>query len=409
MKKSLFILTCLASMMLMGSSLRAQVVTVTLNPGWNWISYTNTVVMEIDEALGDFVPMEGDRIQSRCSNSIYIRGHWIGSVNHFVPGWGYKYFSTRTEDIEFFFTQAFSTSVTTATPTNVTNVSAEVGGTVSVIEGGQVFLRGVCWDSTPNPDFNSNHTSDDLGIGSFTSTLEDLDPNTIYYVRAYAVSNVGIVYGDEVSFTTVNSNNTGGHSYVDLGLPSGLLWATCNVGATAPEEFGDYFAWGETQPKAVYNWNTYQYCNGSHSNLTKYCTNPCYGNGGFTDDLNTLLPGDDAASANWGNDWRMPTKAEWQELYQNTTHIWTTRNGVNGRLFTASNGNSLFLPAAGYGLENRLMGVNIYGRYWSSSLNEVTPYYSWNFIFGWSNCQMDNYCRYGGQSVRAVRSSSKTN
>ena len=162
-------------------------------------------------------------IQSQVSNIKYVRGHWTGDVTCFIPGWGYQYYSARTEEIDFFFSQASSTSVTTATPTNVTNVSAEVGGTVSVIEGGQVFLRGVCWDSTPNPDFNSNHTLDDLGIGSFTSTLEDLDPNTIYYVRAYAVSNVGIVYGDEVSFTTVNSNNTGGHSYVDLGLPSGIL------------------------------------------------------------------------------------------------------------------------------------------------------------------------------------------
>ena len=141
---------------------------------------------------------------------------------------------------------------------------------------------------------------------------------------------------------------TGVHDYVDLGLPSGMLWATCNVGANAPEDNGDYFAWGETQPKDVYNWDTYQYCMGSYNTLTKYCTRSDYGFNGFTDNLTILLPEDDAATANWGNGWRMPTIEEWQELYQNTTHTWTTQNGVNGRLFTASNGSSLFLPAAGY-------------------------------------------------------------
>ena len=137
------------------------------------------------------------------------------------------------------------------------------------------------------------------------------------------------------------------HAYVDLGLPSGLLWAACNVGANAPEEYGDYFAWGETQPKDVYNWSTYQYCMGSNNTLTKYCTDPNYGYNGFTDNLTILLPEDDAATANWGNGWRMPTKEEWQELLDNTTVTWTQQNGVNGRLFTGSNGNSLFLPAAG--------------------------------------------------------------
>ena len=124
------------------------------------------------------------------------------------------------------------------------------------------------------------------------------------------------------------------HEYVDLGLPSGLLWATCNVGANAPEEYGDYFAWGEIVPKDVYNWSTYQYYDGS--NLAKYTG---------SDGLTTLLPGDDAATTNWSNGWRMPTKEEWQELLDNTTNKWTTQNGVNGRLFTGSNGNSLFLPA----------------------------------------------------------------
>ncbi len=183
------------------------------------------------------------------------------------------------------------------------------------------------------------------------------------------------------------------HEYVDLGLPSGLLWATCNVGANAPEEYGDYFAWGETQPKDVYNWDTYQYYDGG--NLTKYTG---------SDGLTILLPEDDAATANWGNDWRMPTKEEWQELYQNTTHTWTMQNGVNGRLFTAPNGNSLFLPAAGSRGEGDLYGVGSYGDLWSSSLFTISPLIAWNFHFSSYYFNVDYSYRIYGQSVRAVRS-----
>ena len=195
------------------------------------------------------------------------------------------------------------------------------------------------------------------------------------------------------------------HEYVDLGLPSGLLWATCNVGAETPDDYGDYIAWGETTPKTTYNWSTYQYCMGSSNTLTKYCNNTNCGYNGFTDNLTTLLLKDDA-TANWGSDWRMPTMEEWQELYQNTTHTWTTQNGVYGRLFTASNGNSLFLPAAGFRNGSYLAGVGGYGDYWSSSLNTTGyPSRALGFDFGSGSCGMYNYDRNYGLSVRAVRSS----
>ena len=183
------------------------------------------------------------------------------------------------------------------------------------------------------------------------------------------------------------------HEYVDLGLPSGLLWATCNVGAETPEEYGDYFAWGETTPKDNYSWGTYQY--GDGSTITKYTG---------SDGLTTLLPEDDAATANWGNDWRMPTHDEWVELYQNTTMTWTQQNGVNGRLFTADNGNSLFLPAAGYRDLSSLDGAGSYGDYWSSSLNTGNPGYAWYFYFNSDYRGMSSSSRYYGRSVRAVRS-----
>ena len=208
------------------------------------------------------------------------------------------------------------------------------------------------------------------------------------------------------SFQPVEVTVGGGdeHEYVDLGLPSGLLWATCNVGADTPEGYGDYFAWGETAPKDYYDWDTYQYCMGSYNTMTKYCNNASYGYNGFTDNLTTLLPEDDAATANWGSGWRMPTKEEWQELLDNTAVTWTQQGGVNGRLFTASNGNSLFLPAAGCRWDDELFDVGDGGYYWSSSLNTDYPSDAWSFNF-----YSGNYGMYGssrrlyGFTVRPVR------
>lgn len=195
--------------------------------------------------------------------------------------------------------------------------------------------------------------------------------------------------------------------YVDLCLPSGTLWATCNVGANAPEEYGNYFAWGETEPKDNYSWSNYQYCNGSYNSLTKYCNDVSYGNNGFADNLTILQLEDDVATVNWGPDWHTPTPEEWQELYQNTTHQWTIQNGVVGRRFTASCGNSIFLPAAGCLNESSLIGEGSNGFYWSSSLHSDRPDYAWDFYFS-----SDDYgygmngdgCRNSGRPVRAVKS-----
>ena len=218
-----------------------------------------------------------------------------------------------------------------------------------------------------------------------------------------AIRNNGyLTMGIDIMVSTPNVVHE--HECVDLGLPSGLLWATCNVGAETPEDYGDYFAWGETQPKSVYNWRTYQYCMGNYNRLTKYCNNASYGYNGFTDNLTTLQPSDDAATANWGSDWRMPTKEEWQELINNTTVTWTTQNGVNGRRFTAMNGNSLFLPAAGYRGGAGLNGAGMYGYYWSSSLSTVYPYNAWNLNFRSYDCGVYDDSRQDGLSVRPVRS-----
>ena len=121
-----------------------------------------------------------------------------------------------------------------------------------------------------------------------------------------------------------NGNNSGtinGHDYVDLGLPSGTMWAICNVGADTPEGYGNYYAWGETLPKELYDWKSYKYGRFFHDRyeLNKYCTDAVFGLNGFVDSLTVLDPIDDAALANWGAGWRTPTIEEWDELFQNTT------------------------------------------------------------------------------------------
>ena len=192
------------------------------------------------------------------------------------------------------------------------------------------------------------------------------------------------------------------HYYVDLGLPSGTLWATCNLGADTPEGYGDYFAWGETHPKTNYDWSNYQHCNGSYSTITKYCNNSSYSYNGYTDNLTTLLFEDDAATANWSEDWRMPTVEEWLELYANTTSTEATLNGVAGRRFTAANGNSIFLPYSGYRYESTLSNAGSDGYYWSSMLNSSNQNSARSFHFTSGNTTQYIISRCPGFSVRPV-------
>lgn len=201
-----------------------------------------------------------------------------------------------------------------------------------------------------------------------------------------------------------NGGSLNGHDYVDLGLPSGTLWATCNIGADTPEDDGDYFAWAETMPKEIYDWKSYKY-GGFHEEgyeLSKYCTDSSYGLDGFVDNKLFLEPADDVVRVQWGADWRMPTCDEWEELLLNTASEWTTLGGVDGWRFTAQNGNSLFLPAAGYYWETSLnTGL---GLYWSSMINKEFPYRTWGIHFNSYQCHIcGSSDRNRGQTVRAVR------
>lgn len=191
------------------------------------------------------------------------------------------------------------------------------------------------------------------------------------------------------------------HEFVDLGLPSGTLWADSDVGSDAPEGNGLFFAWGETEPKSVYNWTTYQYCAGSENTITKYCNNATNGYNGYTDTLTVLKPEDDAAMVYWGHNWRMPTHAEMEELYQYTTHDWATQNGVFGRLYTGTNGNSIFLPASGwYDSQYHDYQYDVYR--WSSTLGPNNSYSAWSIGYYTTNTAIGTDWRYRGFPIRPV-------
>ncbi|MBQ4621541.1 MAG: hypothetical protein IJB28_02700 [Bacteroidaceae bacterium] len=202
-----------------------------------------------------------------------------------------------------------------------------------------------------------------------------------------------------VFYEKVVDNFVDGHEYVDLGLPSGLKWATCNVGASKPEDYGGYYAWGETTTKNSYRWATYKWCEGTKSTLTKYCTKSNYGT---VDSLTTLTSSDDVATIRWGSKWRIPTEAEIEELVKNCTWTWTTQGGKKGMTVTGPNGNSIFLPATGLRSDTDVFYRGKYGYYWSATLGEFTSYGARNLYFG-SDSGSCQYCdRGGGLTVRPV-------
>ena len=220
---------------------------------------------------------------------------------------------------------------------------------------------------------------------------------------------VSLVDENRLVYFMVNSL----YEFVDLGLPSGLKWATTNVGAENPEDFGLYFAWGEAQgyssitsEKGFY-WGDYKFTTAAtgatdstfRGGLTKYNTKSA---SGVVDNLTVLEQVDDAAYVS-DNTCRMPTKADFEELISNTTKTWETLNGVNGRRFTSkTNGNSIFVPAAGICSDGSVNNVGSYGYYWSSSLNESIPRNGSRLYFDSSTAYMNSYFRFGGLTVRAV-------
>jgi len=191
--------------------------------------------------------------------------------------------------------------------------------------------------------------------------------------------------------------------WINMGLPSGTEWYSCNLGATKPEEYGYYFAWGETSPKESYSWSTYAHGTGSNE-ITKYCYDASYGLDGFTDTLTVLEPIDDAAYVAFDGAARIPNETEWQELIDNCTGEYTTLNGMQGYRFTSNaNGNTLFLPAAGLMNNSHLAFASSDGYYWFVSLSTMDPEGARYFNFSSGTTQISNYVRFYGLSIRPVK------
>ena len=206
MKRALLTLMCLTAMVLASTGIKAQEVTIPLMPGWNWISYPSTDTVDFATALGSFTPVEGDMIENQYAFSVYSEGEWFGDVQQFYPGYGYLYYSSRTVPVFLTFNAqqpAPQVVVTTSEPMLITAISAMGGGEVTVSDGTYILVKGLCWASHENPTTNDDFYQEaESGVGSFSLSMTNLNISTTYYVRAYAVTPNGTVYGGQKTFTT---------------------------------------------------------------------------------------------------------------------------------------------------------------------------------------------------------------
>ena len=294
-------------------------------------------------------------------------------------------------------------TMTITIPDDITSTTVVCEAVASVSQGVELDELGICWSIEHSP------TVDDAKLFTlncselYIDTITDLHPNTEYHIRAYALYDSKYYYSEEKLFSTLYSFN--GHDFVDLGLPSGTLWATCNVGADMLEGSGTRFAWGETQPKDYYAWDNYKFGYYDYSDfiqpihITKYNYYIAYGH---VDNLTILEPEDDAATVNWGSDTHTPTIEEWYELINRCSAVISWEDGVRGWRIKSSNGNSIFLPMDYYTYE-----TPYWTPYWSSSLRVDDygfPDMAWFITPDYTGIHTGHSGRHNGYFVRPVHS-----
>ena len=282
--------------------------------------------------------------------------------------------------------------VVTKQVVDITATSAKVNAKVENDGGAEVTKRGVEYAcasfSGTDQDCDVKIVDAGSGLGEFQCELTNLNPNETYYVRAFATNEAGTSYGEEISFVTLEEEKIiNGYEYVDLGLPSGLKWASCNVGATTPYEVGEYFSWGELKPKDRYgmdNCATYGVPMGDFSGDAEY----------------------DVAAFAWGSTWRMPTEAEFMELRDNCKLEWTMiDNNTRGCFLTGPNGNQIYLPSGGFMTESSVDFAEDEAAYWTSTPDTFTSDQGYStFVYFYSNnfCNRGWMSRYVGMPIRPV-------
>lgn len=303
--------------------------------------------------------------------------------------------------------------ISTSAPTSVTTDRLQATAHVAFADNVKSLSKdpeiGVCFSSENDVPIYGTDECKRLGtsVKDYDFTLYELEPGTTYYYRTYVKLEDEVFYGNVKSITTFGEKPTtpthlviNGHKFVNLGLPSGLLWAKTNIGALSSTDDGDYFAWGEVETKSSYSWNTYKWGGYNHyyDSLSKYNSK---------DGKSTLDAEDDVATIQWGNGCRMPTRAEFYELYKKCDWYWKSdynETGVSGYLVSGPNGNTIFLPASGSRANDGLYNRGSFGFYWSSLLRSSYTYNAFILYFdsdGVSPIEMDNYRCYG-RPVRPV-------
>lgn len=320
-----------------------------------------------------------------------LTADFIGLMENVCPS------SEVRENYKKYYEQEYGLMFYTQPAVDVTETSATLNGNVYTADGikGNVSFR--LWDYKGGEfEIDATITGSDSNYKySFSAQVENLKPDTeyVYWVRyTCTINGITFYYSSDnyVEFRTKKKSDgpTPGEA-IDLGLS--VKWANHNVGASSPEGYGGYYAWGETKEKNDYDWDTYKWCSGSWNYMTKYSTNSYDGS---KDNKTILDPSDDVAHVKWGGSWRMPTRDEIKELVNNCTWKWTTYNGVNGQLVTGPNGNSIFLPAAGYRDGTDLYNRGSDGYFWSATLDESFSGYAYSLLYYYDS---SGYWLYGGR------------
>ena len=370
------------------------------NCTWTWTeSYNGTGIA-------------GQVVTARNGNSIFLpaAGYRRDTVLDRVGSGGYYWSSSLYENTPFFAWYCYFSSYGASDGDDTREYGCPVRPVycihpVSVtLDKSELSLYVGASDILTATVLPSNSTNKSISWSSSNESVATVDQDGKVTALGIGKASIIVTTIDGAKTASCKVTVTINVEAVDLGLPSELKWASCNVGADSPEDYGNHFAWGETQPKKSYSWSGYKFELGTNQKgpFSKYVTNSSYG---AVDNKTVLDPDDDAAHVNWGEEWRIPTDEEWTELIENCTWTWTKNykgTGIAGSVVASGNGNSIFLPAAGYWLDANNYNVGSSSYYWSSSLNTDCPSDAWFVYFYSGNAYMRDGTRNGGHSIRPV-------